>query len=142
MRLKPRQYVLIVLIIGIGAFNYVRARRAEQPAPAAAAAVPANVKAGMAPAWPLYDSAAAARDADDAQWQPALKAVNDAIDGTNTTASPPQASGSEMIDLHGCQTWLLFYRNEHLHPTSKPGWLAETKQHVDSCVAQHRDIAR
>ena len=142
MRFRPRHYVLIVIIIGIGLFNIWRSHRARvQPLDQT---IPESkmIVRGTAPAWDVYDNAAALRDAPGPQFEPALKALNQAIDNTNATAIPPQASASEVTGLHGCQTWLLFYRQEHLYPTTRPGWLAETKQHVDSCVANHRDIAK
>src|ERR1700744_6201205 len=107
MRFRPRHYVLIVIILGLGAFNLWRSHHAQQ----------------QSPAWTAYDAAANLRDAPGPQFEPALKSLNQAIDNTNATAVPPQASASELTDLHGCQTWLLFYRQEHLYPTTKRGWL-------------------
>lgn len=139
MRFRPRHYVLIVIILGLGAFNMWRSHRARQQ-PAVFTSY--TYARGTAPAWTVYDTAANLRDAPGPQFEPALKSLNQAIDSTNATAVPPQASAGEVTELHGCQTWLLFYRQEHLYPTTKPGWLAETKGHVDSCVANHRDIAK
>ena len=138
MRLKRRQYILIILIIAVGTFNFMRMRRQASP-PATA---PQPVARGTSPAWPLFDNVANLRDAPDEQFQPALKALVQGIDSTNAAAIPPQASPAEIAELHGCQTWLLFYRQEHLYPTTRAGWLAETKGHVDSCVTNHRDIAK
>jgi hypothetical protein len=139
MRFRPRHYVLIVIILGLGAYNIARRHRSEPQS----STQPRLVSRGTSPAWIAFDSAANLRDASDEQFQPALKALNQSIDNTNATAIPPQASTNELADLHGCQTWLLFYRQEHLHPsTNKPGWLAQTQQHVASCVTNHQDIAR
>ena len=139
MRFRPRHYVLIVIILALGAFNLWRSHRARQQP---TTVVTQTYSRGTSPAWAVYDTAANLRDAPGPQFEPALKALNQAIDNTNATAVPPQASSGELTELHGCQTWLLFYRQEHLYPTNKPGWLAETKGHVDSCVANHRDIAK
>lgn len=139
MRFRPRHYVLIVIILGLGAFNMWRSHRARQKP---ATFTTYTYARGTSPAWDVYDSAANLRDAPGPQFEPALKSLNQAIDNTNAVAVPPQASASEVTDLHGCQTWLLFYRQEHLYPTTRAGWLAETKGHVDSCIANHRDIAK
>jgi hypothetical protein len=136
--LKRRQYVLIVLILAIGAYNFVRLHRLREQL----ASAPTPAARGTSPVWPLYDNAAALRDAPDAQFQPALKALNQGIDSVNGASVPPTTPPGEIGDLHGCQTWLLFYRQEHLHPAvNKPGWAAQLQSHVNSCVANHRDIA-
>jgi hypothetical protein len=126
--LKRRQYVLIALIIAIGSFNFWRMRSARRQL-----AAPPAVARGTSPVWPLFDDAVAVRDAPDAQFQPALQALNKAVDSAST--SP------EIADLQGCQTWLLFYRQEHLHP-STPTKLAQQQHHLDSCLTNHRDIAQ
>jgi hypothetical protein len=130
MRFRPRHYALIVIILALGAYNLVRIHRArQQPTP-----TPQPTASINSPVWTLFDNTAAVRDAPDTQFQPALKALNQAID--NAATSP------DIADLHGCQTWLLFYRQEHLHPAvNKPGWPAQLQTHVNSCVANHRDIA-
>ena len=138
MRLQKRQYVLIVLILALGAFNLARWFYYRQRA----APVSAPIARGTSPAWALFDTAANLRDAPNEQFQPALKAFNDAVDNTNSTAIPPQASKDELADLHGCQTWLDFYRQDFLHPGNKPGWRDQMSNHVKSCVTNHRDIAR
>jgi hypothetical protein len=141
MRFRPRHYVLIVVILGLGAYRLLRVSPYDSRA-VTLVTDQRDVPRGTAPAWDVYDTAANLRDAPGPQFEPALKALNQAIDSTNATAVPPQASAGELTELHGCQTWLLFYRQEHLYPTTRPGWLAETKGHVDSCVANHRDIAK
>jgi len=139
MRLQKRQYVLITLILVVGTFNLVRVYRARhQPA----APPPPPIVRGTSTAWAAFDTAASLRDAPDAQFQPALKALQQSLDSTNAVSIPPQTSPDELQDLHGCQTWLLFYRQEHLHPGNKPGWPEQMRQHVDSCVTNHRDIAK
>ena len=146
MRFRPRHYVLIVVILALGAYNFVRIRRlSQQTVPVSTTASEPALQPGShatSPVWPLYDNAAAVRDAPDAQFQPALKALNQGIDNINAASVPPTTTPDEIADLHGCQTWLLFYRQEHLHPAvNKPGWAAQLQSHVNSCVANHRDIA-
>jgi hypothetical protein len=138
MRLHKRQYVLIVLILAVGTFNLVRVYQVRHQT----AAAPKPVARGTSPAWAAFDTAASLRDAPDDQFQPALKALQQSIDSTNAVSVPPQTPPGELADLHGCQTWLLFYRQEHLHPGNKPGWPAQMKQHIESCVTNHKDIAK
>ena len=136
MRFRPRHYLLILVILGLGIFNYMRGRRAvQQPTTAAPAVAAKPLPPGVSPAWPAYDTAAGLRDAPDAQFQQGLKRLTDAIAGNGQKAS------DEIQDLQGCRTWLLFYRQEHLHPAiNKPGWAQQLTTHVISCVAHHRDI--
>jgi hypothetical protein len=136
MRFRPRHYALIAVILALGMYNLVRRHRMQKPASA-----PTIVSRGTSPTWPIYDNAAKLRDASGEQFEPALKAVAESIN-SNATASTPLTSAAETTDLRGCQTWLLFYRQEHLRPSNRPGWLAQTQRHVDSCVANHRDIAQ
>ena len=132
--LKRRHYILIALILALGAYNFWRVRSAHQQPTVTPQSAPAPAASVNSPVWTLFDNTAAVRDAPDTQFQPALKALNQAID--NAATSP------DIADLHGCQTWLLFYRQEHLHPAvNKPGWPAQLQSHVNSCVANHRDIA-
>ncbi|MDQ2924994.1 MAG: hypothetical protein M3R43_05495 [Acidobacteriota bacterium] len=138
MRLQRHQYVLIILILALGAFNLVRRHRLHRQT----ALATRPIVRGTSPAWPFFDTAASLRDAPDAQFQPALKALTQSIDGTNAIAIPPQTSKDELTDLHGCQTWLLFYRQDYLHPSNKPDWRAQMQRHVESCAANHRDIAQ
>lgn len=139
MRFRPRQYILIAVIVGLGAFNYVRRHRAQQ---LASSANPRAVARGVAPAWAVFDAVSVLRDGSDEQFQPALKALNESIDSLNSAAVTPPTSPGEITDLHGCRTWLLFYRQEHLHPSSRVGWLTQLQDHVASCVGNHADIAQ
>lgn len=133
MRLRPRHYVLIAIILGLGVYNLARRHRAREQGPANVNIAPAP--AGPVPqsaAWQAFDKAASLRDAPDAQFQPALHDVNQQIDS---------APAAQKQDLDGCQTWLLFYRQSALHAAANDPWKQRSTQHVNSCVGQHRDAA-
>jgi hypothetical protein len=131
MRFRPRHYVLIAIILALGIYNLVRMHRASQRI-IAPAALPATVgPVSQSPAWQTFDKAAALRDAPDAQFQPALQQLRHEID---------TASAREKPDLDGCQTWLVFYRqNSHAAPTDS--WRRRSTQHLDDCVSRHRDAS-
>jgi hypothetical protein len=131
MRLRPRHYVLIAIILALGVYNLVRMHRAPQRVIA-----PTNnsVSVGpisQSPAWQAFDKAAALRDAGDDQFQPALSALNQQI---------ATASAQEKPDLDGCHTWLIFYR-QNAHAGSQDVWRQRGTQHLNNCVSQHRDIS-
>lgn len=131
MRFRPRHYVLIAIIVALGVYNFVRMHRARQRVVA-----PTNVSqpTGPAPqssAWQAFDSAAGLRDAGDAQFQPALSTLKQQI---QTAASDQKA------DLDGCQTWLLFYR-QNMHAATNDSWRQRSTKHLDSCVHFHRDLS-
>jgi hypothetical protein len=131
MRFRPRHYILIAIILALGVYNFVRSRRAPRRV-LAPTTVPANV--GPAPqsaAWQAFDSAAGLRDAPDTQFQPALSALRQQIH---------TASGDQKTDLDGCQTWLLFYR-QNMHSSGNDTWRQRSTQHLDNCVRYHRDIS-
>ncbi len=131
MRFRPRHYVLIAIILALGVYNFVRMHRASQHV-IAPTAVPVNV--GPVPqstAWQAFDKAASLRDAADDQFQPALAALKQQI-GT--------ASEKERADLDGCQTWLLFYR-QNAHASAKDVWRQRSTEHLDNCARYHRDIS-
>ncbi len=139
MRFRPRHYVLIVVILALGAWNFSRTRHVQQQPPPASPTRP--IVPGNSPAWPVFDSAAALRDAPDDKFQPALKTLAQTLDSSNKVNLSPPTSREELTALNGCRTWLLFYRQEHLHPSNRPGWLDQLQNHVNSCVAHHQDVA-
>lgn len=132
MRFRPRHYILIAIILALGIYNFIRMHRAPQRVIA-----PTNnsIKVGpisQSPAWQAFDKAASLRDAGDDEFQPALTALKQQMSSE---------SAQEKADLGGCQTWLLFYRqNAHAAPTD--AWRQRSTQHLESCVSQHRDASR
>ena len=131
MRFRPRHYVLIAVIVALGVYNLVRMHRAPQRVIA-----PTNSSISVGPvsqssAWQAFDKAAALRDAGDDQFQPALSVLRQQI---------VSASTKEKRDLDGCQTWLIFYR-QNAHAGAQDAWRQRSTQHLNSCVSQHRDVS-
>lgn len=130
MRFRPRHYVLIVIILALGVYNLVRMHRASQRVIA-----PTNVSVSgpvsQSPAWQAFDKAASLRDASDDRFQAALTTLKQQID---------TASAQEKPDLDGCQTWLLFYR-QNAHASAQNAWRQRSTQHLDNCARYHRDIS-
>jgi|SRR5215469_12728098 len=131
MRFRPRHYVLIAIILVLGVYNLVRMHRASQRV-IAPTAVPVSVgPVSQSPAWQAFDKAASLRDASDEQFQPALDQLKQQM---------ASASAQERPDLNGCQTWLLFYR-QNAHASAQDTWRQRSTQHLDNCVSQHRDVS-
>lgn len=131
MRFRPRHYVLIAIILALGVYNLVRMHRAPQRV---IAPTNSSIPVGpipQSPAWQAFDKAASLRDSADDQFQPALAALKQQISG---------ASAQEKSDLDGCQTWLLFYR-QNSHAAATDAWRQRSTQHLNSCVTYHRDIS-
>jgi hypothetical protein len=131
MRFRPRHYALIAVILALGVYNFVRMHRTPQRVVAPTAAPQVTGPAPQSSAWQAFDSAAALRDAADPQFQPALSTLKQQIQG---------APSDQKADLDGCQTWLLFYR-QNMHATPGDSWRQRSTQHLDSCVRQHRDLS-
>ena len=126
MRLQSRHYLLLAVLIGLGVWNIVRYRRAHQPV--------AEAPRSGSPAWQAFDRAAGLRDAPEAQFTPALNALNSQTDA----AAAPEAG-----DLRGCQMWLLYYRHSVPMASGKPSdWAMLATSHVQTCMTTHRDIGR
>jgi hypothetical protein len=133
MRLRPRHYVLIAIIVALGVYNIVRQHRAHELRSLPQASVPATIgPVSQSAAWQSFDKAASLRDAPDTQFQPALQTLNQQIDA---------GSQAEKSDLDGCRTWLLFYRQSALHASAQDTWKQRSTQHLSSCMSQHRDVS-
>jgi hypothetical protein len=141
MKLKPRHYALIALLLVLGAYNIFRLRSKRLAHPGTTLRVETTPpKHGTSPLWNSYDKAAgdALSGAPDPQFQADLQGLTQSL----TTAVPDaQTTSAELADLSGCRTWLLFYRSERVHPTNKPDWLPETRGHVMSCTQNHWDMS-
>ena len=127
MRLQPRHYVLIGLIVLLGLWNFVRLRRTRT--------APANVahETGT-PGWQAFDHAANLRDAPEPQFMPALNALR---------ARTESSTGTEAADLRNCQMWLLYYRHTVPMASGRPNdWATLASGHVQSCLTNHRDVGR
>ena len=128
MRLKPRHYLLIAILLALGIYNIVRLERRRSTA-----ANP-SLHASGTPAWQAFDRAAALRDAPETQFTPALEALR------------PQASastGPDAGDLRNCLMWLEYYRHSVPSAAGKSGdWAMLATSHVQSCMAEHRDLGR
>ncbi len=124
MRLRPRHYVLIGLVLLLGMWNLFRSAHR-----------PATVTPGSnSPGWQAFDRAAGLRDAPEAQFTSALEALR---------AQSESATGPEAADLRACQMWLLYYRHSVPMASGRPGDMAMlATSHVHSCTASHRDIGR
>ena len=125
MRLHPRHYVLLGLVVLLAVWNFFRLHKAHHPD-----AAPAT----NSPGWAAFDRAAGLRDAPEAQFTPALDALREQTEST---------TGPEGSDLRGCQMWLLYYRHSVPMAGGKPGdWAMLATGHVQSCMSNHRDIGR
>lgn len=131
MRFRPRHYVLIAIIVALGIYNLVRMHRAPQRVIAPTNVSLSNGPVPQSPAWQAFDKAASLRNASDDQFQPALSALKQQID---------TASAQDKPDLDGCQTWLLFYR-QNSHAAANDQWRQRSTQHLDNCARYHRDIS-
>jgi hypothetical protein len=131
MRFRPRHYILIAIILALGVYNFVRMHRAPQRVIAPTNSSVSVGPVSQSPAWQAFDKAAALRDAGDDQFQPALQLFRQQMGSTSAKEKP---------DLDGCQTWLIFYR-QNAHAGSQDTWRQRSTQHLNSCVSQHRDVS-
>ena len=136
MHLKSRQYVFIAVILGLTLFNSVRLYRAHHKPPTPTM-LHATTARGTSPLWAQYDAAAAARDASNEVFQPALGALTTALATPPTTTQP-----TDLAALNSCKLWLLFYRQEVLHPDDRSNWRTQTLEHSTFCAANHADFSQ
>jgi hypothetical protein len=131
MRFRPRHYVLIGIILALGVYNVIRMHRAPQRVIAPTNSSVSVGPISQSPAWQAFDKAAALRDAADDQFQPVLSELKQQIN---------IASAQEKPDLDGCETWLLFYR-QNAHASAQDIWRHRSTQHLNNCVSHHRDLS-
>jgi hypothetical protein len=136
MRLRPRHYVLLAIILGLFVYNIVRHRRDERnlisttntPAP-----VIVQKPLLKTPAWAAFDQLATLRDAPAAAYDPALKDLQTLI-----PLDPNQKDG-HIEDIHGCLTWLEFYRQGMAQTHPDPQMKTRATHHIEDCVKYHQD---
>ena len=128
MRLRPRHYVLFLVIVGIFVWNIVRNHH-RAPAPVATPApIVHSGPPPQSPGWSAFDAAAALRDAPDTQYLPVLKSLQAAY-----PTDPNHA------DIAGCLTWLEFYRQGMAHTGHDPEGKQRSLRHLNGCVQFHLD---
>ena len=121
--------VALLLVYNLWHFNHARRSPAAEPQ-----RDPTVLAEGL---WNDYISAASARDADDAQFQAALKNLQD---HRNNVPNPNLKSNAELLaDIRGCTTWLLFYRQTVDKPKPDPAWRERSLAHIQSCSQNHAD---
>jgi hypothetical protein len=136
MNLRPRHYVLLVIILGLFVYNIVRHRREERnliststaPAPVIIQKPRLNT-----PAWAAFDQLASLRDASPAEYDPALKDLQKLL-----PLDPNQHDG-HIEDIHGCLTWLEFYRQGAAQTHPDPQMKTRATHHIEDCVKYHQD---
>jgi hypothetical protein len=131
MRLKPRHYVLFLVIVGIFVWNIARHRHrapAIEPPPAP---IVHTGPPPQSPGWTAFDAVAALRDAPDAQYLPALKSLQAAM-----PTDPNRA------DIDGCLTWLEFYRQGMAHAAADPEGKQRSIRHLNGCSKFHLDTSQ
>ena len=134
MQLRPRHYILLAIILGLFIYNIVRHRHDERNAISTTPApVIVNKPRLNTPAWAAFDHAASLRDEPAANYDPALKDLQTLI-----PLDPNQTDG-HIEDIHGCLTWLEFYRQGMAQTHSDPQMKARATHHVESCVKYHLD---
>jgi hypothetical protein len=134
MSLRPRHYILLAIILGLFVYNIIRHRHDERNA---ISTIPAPVLINKprlnTPAWAAFDHAAGLRDEPAATYDPALKDLQTLI-----PLDPNQTDG-HLADIHGCLTWLEFYRQGMAQTHSDAQMKASATHHVETCAKYHLD---
>ncbi|MDE1160977.1 MAG: hypothetical protein PW792_03405 [Acidobacteriaceae bacterium] len=129
MTLKPRQIILLVIVLALGAWNLYRYRQAKHLTTAA----PADASTQSQQLWAAFDNAASLRDAPTEQFSPAFKALQSA---EAAVPSPNLKVNADLLaDVRGCKTWLEFYRSHK----NDPSWQEPLSHHLKGCTEQHHD---
>ena len=138
MQLRPRHYILLAVVLALFIYNIIRHRRDTRPAvsstPAPIVVAPAKPRLNT-PAWAAFDQAAGLRDASDAEFQPALKDLNQLL-----PLDPNQTDG-HITDIKGCLTWLNFYRQGMAQTRPDPDMKSRAAHHLDTCTKYHLDTS-
>jgi hypothetical protein len=129
MRLRPRHYVLFLLIVAVFVYNIVRNHRHQTlTAPSPAPVVVHNTPPAQSPGWLAFDHAASLRDAPAADFAPALHALQQQL------PADPNAA-----DIRGCITWLEFYRQGMAQARADNQMKDRSIHHLAGCTQYHLD---
>jgi hypothetical protein len=134
MSLRPRHYILLAVILGLFIFNMVRHRHDDRnaisntPAP-----VLINKPRVDTPAWAAFDHAATLRDEPAATYDPALQDLQKLL------PLDPNPKDGHIEDIHGCMTWLEFYRQGMAQTHPDPKMKDRATHHIDDCIKYHQD---
>ncbi len=132
MRLHPRHYLLIAILLALGVYNLLRVRRARRDT-VLLTGQPTAARPGS-PAWGSFDRAAGLRDAPESQFTPALAAFR---------MEANAAGGADAPDLRNCLMWLEYYRHSvPMAGGNANSWSMLATSHVQSCMTDHRDLGR
>ena len=141
MQLKPRHYVLFAVIVAVFIFNMVRHRRDTRPSVSTTPAPILITKPRLdTPAWAAFDHAAALRDAPAADFNPALKDLNQLLPLESNQTDSHIADG-HIADIKGCLTWLDFYRQGMVQTHTDPQMKLRSAHHLDTCTKYHLDTS-
>lgn len=135
MRLRPRHYVLLAIILGLFVYNIIRHRREEQalrslsttPAPVIMQKPRLNT-----PAWAAYDILAGDRDAPVSVYKPAFDDLQKLL------PLDPNPGDGHIEDIKGCLTWLEFYRQNMAQTSPNNEMHSRAARHIDDCVKYHQ----
>ncbi|MDE1154912.1 MAG: hypothetical protein PW735_04180 [Acidobacteriaceae bacterium] len=128
--LKPRQIIMVVIILLLGAWNVWRYQ--QQRHVASSSVLVTRLTPVDSEVWTAFEKAASLRDAPEEQFAPAFAAVQAA---ESAVQNPNLLSNANILsNVRGCMTWLEFYRGH-----KDAAWHTRSQQHLDACVHDHRD---